>query len=80
MIAISWNFRGLGNPQTVKDLRRLVKAKRPTMIFLMETKLRQIKMEKIICTLGFNNLLVVDSIGKSGGLALLWNDEAGLEI
>jgi hypothetical protein len=37
-------------------------------------------MEKIRCTLGFNNLLAVDSIGKSGGLALLWNDEVGLEI
>jgi exonuclease III len=80
MIAISWNCRGLGNPQTVRDLRRMVKAKRPCLVFLMETKLKQRKMEKIRCLLGFQNLFAVDSIGRSGGLALLWKEEAGLEI
>ena len=80
MIAISWNCQGLGNPQTVRDLRRMVKVKRPTLVFMMETKLRQRKMEKIRCSLGFHNLFVVDSIGKSGGLALLWKEEVGLEI
>jgi hypothetical protein len=58
----------------------MVKAKCPTVIFLMETGMRQVKMEKIRCSLGFNNLFVVDYIGKSGGLALLWKEEAGLEI
>jgi exonuclease III len=80
MIVISWNCRGLGNPQTVRDLRRMVKVKFPTVVFLMETKMRQEKMERIRCMLGFNNLFVVDSVGKSGGLALFWKEEAGLEI
>jgi exonuclease III len=70
MIVLSWNCRGLGNPQTVRDLRRMVKAKCPTVVFLMETRMRQVKMEKIRCALGFNNLFVVDCIGKSGGLAV----------
>jgi hypothetical protein len=80
MIILSWNCRGLGNPQTVRDLRRMVKVKRPTVVFLMETKMRQAKMEKIRCSLGFNNLFTVDCVGKSGGLALLWNEDMGLEI
>jgi hypothetical protein len=80
MIVLSWNCRGLGNPQTVRDLRRMVKVKYPTVVFLMETKMRQGKMERIRCLLGFNNLFVVDSVGKSGGLALLWKEEADLEI
>jgi exonuclease III len=80
MIVISWNCRGLGNPRTVRDLRRMVKVKRPILVFLMETKLKQKKMEKIRCLLGFQNLFVVDSNGRSGGLALLWKEEAGLEI
>jgi hypothetical protein len=58
----------------------MVKVKRPIVVFLMETKLRQVKMERIRYSLGFNNLFVVDSVGKSGGLALLWNEDAGLEI
>jgi hypothetical protein len=58
----------------------MVKVKRPIVVFLMETKLRQVKMERIRYSLGFNNLFVVNSVGKSGGLALLWNEDAGLEI
>jgi hypothetical protein len=30
--------------------------------------------------LGFNNMLVVDSVERRGGLALLWKDEMGVEI
>lgn len=37
-------------------------------------------MERIRCRLGFKNMLVVDCVGKSGGLALLWGDEVGVEI
>jgi exonuclease III len=56
-----------------------VKQKKPIMVFLMETKLRKKKMEAIRCKLGFSSMLV-DSVGKSGGLALLWNDEILLDI
>ena len=37
-------------------------------------------MEKVRCKLGFSNMLVVDCVGKSGELALLWMDEIGVEI
>ena len=50
------------------------------MVFLMETKLRKNKMAPIQQKMGFKNMLVVDCIGKSGGLALLWKEEAGVEI
>ena len=30
--------------------------------------------------LGFKNMLMVDCIGRSGGLALFWKDEAGVAI
>ncbi|XP_059451054.1 uncharacterized protein LOC132181841 [Corylus avellana] len=80
MMILSWNCRGLGNPRAVKALSRLVKQKRPSLVFLMETKLRQTKMEQIRCTLGYNGLFVVDSIGRSGGLALFWSEEINVEI
>jgi hypothetical protein len=46
----------------------------------METKLRKMKMEQIRCKLGFKNSFVVESIGKSGGLALLWGEEISVDI
>ncbi|XP_059431636.1 uncharacterized protein LOC132165159 [Corylus avellana] len=80
MNIISWNCRGLGNLRTVHDLCRMVKEKRPSMVFLMETKLRKVKMEVIRYKLGFSNLFVVDCVGKSGGLALLWGDDVVVDI
>jgi exonuclease III len=80
MNIISWNCRGLGNLRTVRELHRMVKQKKPILVFLMETKLRHDRMEAIRRKLEFPNMLDVDCIGKSGGLALLWNEEVKLEI
>jgi len=38
MIVLSWNCRGLGNPQAVRSLCRMVKTKKPNLVFLTETK------------------------------------------
>lgn len=75
MRIMSWNWRGLGNLRTVQELCRLIKQKKPAMVFLMETKLRKIKMENVRCKLGYLNMFVVDRVGRSGGLALLWSDD-----
>jgi hypothetical protein len=80
MNLLSWNCRGLGNPRAVRNLNRLVKAKKPMMVFLMETKLCHNKLELIRCNLGFSGLFVVDCIGKRGGLALFWTEEVNVEI
>jgi hypothetical protein len=48
--------------------------------FHKETKLRQTKMECIRLKLGFSNMFMVDCMGKSGGLSLLWDKESGIEI
>jgi hypothetical protein len=80
MRLINWNCRELGNLRTVRDLCLLIKEKCPKMVFLMETKLRKERMEKIRCKLGFQNLFAMDSVGKGGGLALLWGEEVVVEI
>jgi hypothetical protein len=46
----------------------------------METKLRQKKMERLKSKMGFQNFFVVDCVGRSGGLALLWREDLELEI
>jgi hypothetical protein len=80
MNVLSWNRRGLGNPRIVRDLSHLVRVKQPNLVFLMETKLRHNKIEGIRIKTGFRNLFVVDCVRKSGGLALLWNEETDVTI
>lgn len=74
MNLLCWNCRGLRNPRAVRDLHLLVKEKRPNLLFLMETKVRNVKMERIKVKLGYEGLLTVEPMGKSGGLALLWKN------
>jgi len=80
MNVLSWNCRGLGNPLTVQTLRRLVRTKKPNLVFLMETKQVSKSLESVRVKLGFEANFVVDSIGRSGGLALLWNLETKVEV
>jgi hypothetical protein len=80
MNLLSWNCWGLGNLRTVRELRRMVKDKKPKIVFLMETKARAKRMERVRSQLGFEHMLVVDYVGKSGGLALLWTTEVDVEI
>jgi hypothetical protein len=46
----------------------------------METKLQKNKMEMVRPKIGFDNLFVVECVGKSGGLALLWEDGCEVEV
>jgi hypothetical protein len=80
MIVLSWNCQGLGNPRRVRDLCRLVKEKHPNLVFVMETKLQARRMEFIRIKTGYCSMFVVDSIGRSGGLALFWKKESLVEI
>jgi hypothetical protein len=74
MNLICWNYQGLWNPRTVKDLCFLVNDKRPGLVFQKETKLASNKMAFIRQKVGLKNMFVVDSVGQSGGLALLWSE------
>ncbi|XP_059436723.1 uncharacterized protein LOC132169761 [Corylus avellana] len=80
MSILSWNCRGLGNSRTVSELRRLVNDKKPTIVFLMETKLRADHLERVRIRLGYDYLFAVDWVGRSGGLALMWVADIGIEI
>lgn len=80
MIVLCWNCRGLGNPWTVRHLRRLVKLKKPVIVFLMETLVVQRKVDVLRVKLGFQNAFCVDCVGRSGGLILFWNSDINLVI
>jgi hypothetical protein len=58
----------------------MVKDKRPSLVFLMETKVTSKKVCFLPMKLGMENKFVVDCRGKSGGLILLWKSSALVEI
>jgi hypothetical protein len=72
MKTVSQNCRGLGNQPAVRSLQALVKAKEPDILFLCETKLKQKEMEYLRWKLDLINMVAVDCVGRSGGLALFW--------
>ncbi|BFG30632.1 hypothetical protein CerSpe_169060 [Prunus speciosa] len=80
MSLLCWNCQGLGNPVAVHALRRIIDEKGPNVVFLCETKCNTATFNVLKFKLGFDNFFAVDSIGKSGGLCLLWKDEFNLHI
>lgn len=80
MKSLSWNTRGLGNPQEFRTLRDLLVREDPDIIFLQETKVYAPFFTSNKFKHGFQNVFVVDCDGKSGGLTFLWKDDVSLEI
>ena len=74
MSVISWNCKGLGNPITVNALQKVALEKDPTLVFLMETKFDVMEMDGVKRKIERQQGLVVPSIRKAGGLALLWKN------
>ncbi|XP_041011334.1 uncharacterized protein LOC121255116 [Juglans microcarpa x Juglans regia] len=67
MKTLSWNCRGLGNPRTVQDLVRMIRIKKPSLVFLMETKLKEGRSEVLRKKLGYEGCFNVNARGRSGG-------------
>ena len=70
MSCLSWNCRGLGNPQTEDELVAMVRNKDPKLVFFMETKVDKVVLERIGRMIQFSNLFVVPRHNTRGGLAL----------
>ena len=58
MSCLSWNCRGLGNPQTEDELVALVTTKDPKIVFLMETKVENFVLDRIGRRIHFANLFL----------------------
>lgn len=74
MNLLTWNCLGLGQScdnSSISGPCPLKKKKKTDVIFLMETMVGNNKLQPIKHKLGFTSLFVVNSVGLSGGLALL---------
>ena len=80
MLILSWNCQGVGRPRTISYLRGLIRVHRPTVVFVMETKNKQRKLDRIRRSINMPNAYYVDPAGQSGGLALWWLDSINLLV
>lgn len=58
----------------------MVCQEKPTFIFLCETLAIKSKMKWVQVKLGYQGLFVVEPVGRSGGLALLWKEKDQVEL
>ena len=80
MSCLSWNCRGLGNPQTEDELVAKVSNKDPKMVFLMETKSEKSTIERIGRKTQLTNTFVVPRVNNGGSLALLWKTDFQVDV
>ncbi|CAA0813944.1 Unknown protein, partial [Striga hermonthica] len=71
-----WNCRGLGGPSTVSQIKEIFRSHHPHFFFLSETRNSSFFVKSVAKKLGFvDRHALVDPVGLSGGLLLLWSPE-----
>jgi hypothetical protein len=74
-----WNCRGLGNGPAIQGLLDVQKED-PDVLFISKTKHGKRWMEGFRWKLNMTNMVVKDSVGAKGGLALFWKKEVDLRV
>lgn len=81
MDILSWNCRGICNDNTTRALKDLISQTRPSIVFLIETKISHIQDFRVLKgKLGFAIAKEVLSVGQAGGLAVFWSDDVPLWV
>ena len=71
---------GVGNPRTVRDLAALVQTYNPKLVFLSETRQSVEQRKRMRWRLGLKRCLARSSVGKSGGIALFWEESLRVDL
>ncbi|KAI9115363.1 hypothetical protein K1719_013682 [Acacia pycnantha] len=72
---IYWNVRGACGPKLVRNLRLICKRVSPCMIVISETKWVDESRSDCLKSLGFDGVVSVPSVGRSGGIAAAWRSD-----
>ena len=73
MKILAWNVQGAKKHQIREEIRYLIKAKQPDLLFLIETMTGEGYTRKILPQLGFENFDYTLPVNHSGGIWVLWN-------
>lgn len=80
MKILVWNVRGVGNPRTLQTLRHEVRSIKPQVMFLCESKCNREGSERLKVELNFEECLCIPSLGKKGGLILMWDEDLQAQV
>ena len=70
----------MGSKRTIRYLREIWDKHKPDFLFLSETKQDTNFVQYFQSHFGYDNMVTVDPIGRSGGLALFYNNEFQINI
>ena len=69
-----WNVRRLGNLHTTRELEVVTQARVPSALFLAETWVSEVRLQRLCNELKFDQCWISPSAGKTGCLALFWEN------
>ncbi|CAL8995809.1 unnamed protein product, partial [Prunus brigantina] len=77
MIIVSWNVKGgYGKKSCARTIKDLKKAYAIDILAILKRRIGGTRALQIAKSLDFSNYYIVDAIGFSGGVWLLWNDNS----
>jgi exonuclease III len=80
MKIISWHCRGLGNGPSIRGLLNIQKEEDPDILLLCETNMDRSRIESLRWRRGLSNMIVKDCQGRSGGLAIFWQNGINFQL
>ena len=80
MSCLVWNCHELGNPCTVNELAKMVQAKDPSVIFLVETWANEARLKDVKRKIQFENMFVSPRTSRGGGLVLFWRSSIDILV
>lgn len=79
MKVMAWNCRGAGSSLTFPCAKEVIRLHSPSIVFLCETKNSSKYMRRFMRKMGYDDIAVVDPVGKAGGLAVMWKHDIQIE-
>ncbi|XP_074299032.1 uncharacterized protein LOC141630042 [Silene latifolia] len=73
MNILFWNYRGIARPSFRNHLAYLINAHNPSIVTLSETIVTSPNSLTIVRKLPFDSFEVLDPVGFTGGIIILWN-------
>jgi len=73
MKIVAWNVQGAKKGQIREEIRYLNQAKKPDLLFLIETMTAEDYTRKILPQLGFEHFDYTLPVNHTGGIWVLWN-------
>lgn len=74
LMILVWNARGAAGKAFSLALKELCRTWKPEIVVLVETRCSGVKAQDVIRRLGFQNRILEEAVGMSGGIWILWNN------